>query len=78
MLETSTSGVLALRRGSTYRSVRLASLLAVALMDGLFEHPEALGPSAPFWKIATVFCVYPSFSAVCEYDRSPLAHFTRV
>jgi hypothetical protein len=47
------------------------------LLDGLFEHPEAVEASAPFWKIATVFCVYPSFSAVCEYDRSPLAHFTR-
>jgi hypothetical protein len=26
-------------RGSTYRSVRLASSLAAALLDSLFEHP---------------------------------------
>src|SRR6266852_9531365 len=32
-------GVLAALRGSTYRSVRLASSLAAALLDGLFEHP---------------------------------------
>jgi len=32
-------GVLASLRGSTYRSVRLASSLAAALLDGLFEHP---------------------------------------
>jgi len=31
--------VLASLRGSTYRSVRLASSLAAALLDGLFEHP---------------------------------------
>jgi hypothetical protein len=40
MLKKSASGVLASLRGSTYRSVRLASSLAVALLDGLFEHPE--------------------------------------
>jgi hypothetical protein len=39
MLKQSASVVLAARRGSTYRSVRLASLLAAALLDGLFEHP---------------------------------------
>jgi hypothetical protein len=39
MLKKSTSGVLASLRGSTYRSVRFASSLAVALLDGLFEHP---------------------------------------
>jgi len=31
--------VLASLRGSTYRSIRLASSLAAALLDGLFEHP---------------------------------------
>jgi hypothetical protein len=31
--------VLVSLRGSTYRSVRLASLLAAALLDNLFEHP---------------------------------------
>jgi len=39
MLKKSTSVVLASLRGLTYRSVRLASSLAAALLDGLFEHP---------------------------------------
>jgi hypothetical protein len=39
MLKKSASFVLASLRGSTYRSVRLASLLAVAALDGHFEHP---------------------------------------
>jgi hypothetical protein len=34
----SASGVLGSLRGSTYRSVRLASSLAAALLDGHFEH----------------------------------------
>ena len=37
--EKSASGVLASLRGSTYRSVRLASSLAAALLGSLFEHP---------------------------------------
>ncbi len=40
MLRTSASGVLASVRGSTYRSARLASSLAAALLDGLFGHRE--------------------------------------
>ena len=32
-------GVLASLRGSTYRSVLLASSLAAALLNGIFEHP---------------------------------------
>jgi hypothetical protein len=39
MLKKSASFVLASLRGSTYRSVRLASSLAAALLNGLFEHP---------------------------------------
>jgi len=39
MLKKSASSVLASLRGSTYRSVHLASSLAAALLDGLFEHP---------------------------------------
>jgi hypothetical protein len=39
MLNKSASGVLTSLRGSTYRSVRLASSLAAALLDGIFEHP---------------------------------------
>jgi hypothetical protein len=42
MLKQSASGVLAVLRGSTYRkSMRFASSLAAALLDGLFEHPES-------------------------------------
>jgi hypothetical protein len=39
MLKTSTSEVLAAFRGSTYRSVRLTSSLAAALLESLIEHP---------------------------------------
>jgi hypothetical protein len=42
MLKKSPSFVFTSLRGSTYRSVRLASSLAAALLDGLFEHPEAI------------------------------------
>jgi hypothetical protein len=42
MLKKSASGVLASLRGSMYRSVRLASLLAAALLDSLFEHPAGV------------------------------------
>ena len=45
MLKKSASGVLASLRGSTYRSVRLASSLAAALLDGLFEHPAYGSPT---------------------------------
>jgi hypothetical protein len=38
MLKNSASGVLASLRGLTYRSVRRASLLVAALLDGNFEH----------------------------------------
>jgi hypothetical protein len=31
----------------TYRSVRLASSLTAALLDSLFEHPEAILASPP-------------------------------
>src|SRR5215831_12947580 len=39
MLKKSASFVLASLRSSTYRIVRLASSLAAAFPDGLFEHP---------------------------------------
>jgi hypothetical protein len=57
MLKKSASIVLASLRGSTYRSVRLASSLAAALLDGLFEHPEAFVVSAQFCEIPAVFYV---------------------
>ena len=40
MLKKPASFVLASLRGSTYRRVRLASSLAAALLDSLFEHPR--------------------------------------
>jgi hypothetical protein len=55
MLKKSASGVLALLRSSTYRSVRLASSLAAALLDGHFEHPATLTLSAPFDEISRMF-----------------------
>jgi hypothetical protein len=44
MLKKSASGVLVSLRRSTYRSVRLASSLAAALLDGIFEHPAWCWP----------------------------------
>ena len=44
MLKKSASCVLASLRGSTYRSVRLASSLAAALLDGLLEHSADVNP----------------------------------
>jgi hypothetical protein len=54
MLKKSASGVLASLRGSTYRSVRLASSLAAALLNSLFEHPEDILTSTPLFKILSV------------------------
>jgi hypothetical protein len=42
MLKQPDSFVLASLRGSTYRNVRLTSLLAAASLDGLFEHPAGM------------------------------------
>ena len=61
MLKKSASFVLAALRGSTYRSVRLASLLAAALLDSLFEHPGDLlllpqtCRPVKFWRTYMVF-----------------------
>jgi hypothetical protein len=55
MLKKSASIVLASFRGSTYRSVRLASSLAAALLNGHFEHPETIRTSVPFWEIPRCF-----------------------
>ena len=65
MLKKSASGVLASLRGSTYRSVRLASSLAAALLDGLFEHPETILTSAPYGRFHWRFVDKPSFSTAC-------------
>jgi hypothetical protein len=63
MLKKSASGVLASLKGSTYRSVRLASSLAAALLDRLFEHPENFQASAAKGKFQRCFVYQSSFSA---------------
>jgi flagellar L-ring protein precursor FlgH len=66
MLKKSASGVLASLRGSTYRSVRLASSLAAALLDSLFEHPAGrplvvlVNWPLNFYRSTTVYAHYPS------------------
>jgi len=65
MLKKPTSGVLASLRGSTYRSVRLASSLAAALLDGHFEHPATMLISAPSVRCHWRFTYHSSFSAAC-------------
>jgi len=65
MLKKSASGVLASLRGSTYRSVRLASSLVAALLGGHFEHPVMIQTPAPFGLSQTRVSHTPSFSAAC-------------
>ena len=65
MLKKSASGVLASLKGSTYRSVRLASSLAAALLSGLFEHPAGVGSFfLDMLAIEALLC-RKGFSAVC-------------
>jgi hypothetical protein len=65
MLKKSASGVLASLRGSTYRSVRLASSLAAALLDGHFEHPDTIVTSVLWGTFIRHFVHKSSFSAAC-------------
>ena len=55
MLKKSTSFVLASLSGSTYRSVCLASSLAAAALDGLFEHPASCSCTITIRKITVRF-----------------------
>lgn len=61
--------VIASLKGSMYRSVWLASSLSAALLDGLFEHPEALVTSARYGRIHRPVVFTPSFSAACYVSR---------
>jgi hypothetical protein len=61
MLKKSASYVLASLRGSTYQSVRLASSLAAALPDSLFEHPDVILALAPYRHIQPYCWYQPSF-----------------
>ena len=65
MLKKFASGVLASLRGSTYRSVRLASSLAAALLDGLFEHPARCSPVVLDVRAMEFPPCHNSFSAAC-------------
>ena len=58
-------GVLASLRGSTYRSVRLASSLAVALLDDLFEHPAWYTPVITVVQTSEIKAYPECFSAAC-------------
>jgi hypothetical protein len=58
MLKKSASFVLASLPSSAYlETVRLGCSLAAALLDNLFEHPEAILTSTPSRNIPTVHCV---------------------
>ena len=65
MLKKPASFVLASLRGSTYRSVRLASSLAAALLDGLFEHPARTPFLVPNAQAIEVLLCRNGFSAAC-------------
>jgi hypothetical protein len=78
MLKKSASGVLASLRSSTYRGVRLASSLAAALLNGLFEHPARCSPIVldirafefpPCHNSFSVVCSWGQFSFDMEYTR---------
>jgi len=62
MLKNSASSVLASLRGATYRSVRLGTSLAAALLDGLFEHPACNSGGITIREITTAYFAEPNFS----------------
>jgi hypothetical protein len=81
MPKKSVSGILASRRGSTYRSVRLASSLAAALPAerrvlarrgwagenrGHFEHPETIVTLTPYGKFQRRFVHNRVISSLLE------------
>jgi hypothetical protein len=65
MLKKSASSVLASLRSSTYRSVRLASSLAAALLAGLFDHPACGSFVALDVRDIEFPPCHNSFSAAC-------------
>jgi hypothetical protein len=66
MLKKFVSCVLASLRGSTYRSVRLASSLAAALLDDLFDHPARHSPVALDTLTSKFLACLENFSAACQ------------
>jgi hypothetical protein len=69
MLKKSASGVLVSLRGSTYRSVRLASSLTAALLDGLFEHPESVLTSASYGRVQRHFVYNRVFPQPAKFNH---------
>jgi hypothetical protein len=65
MLKKPASFVLASLRSSTYRNVRLASSLAAALLDELFEHPAWCAPVIQNIQTDEIPACRQSFSAAC-------------
>jgi hypothetical protein len=65
MLKKFASGALASRKGSTYRRVRLASSLAAALLEGLFEYPVVIQIATPFGVFQPCCSHKLIFSAAC-------------
>ena len=65
MLKKAASFVLAALRGSTYRSVRLASLLAAALLDDLFDHPAWCSLIVPDMQSSEGLACQHSFFTDC-------------
>ena len=79
MLKKSASGVLTSLRGSTYRSVRLASSFAAALLDGLFEHPAGRAPVITDVQTSESPACPQSFSTACKGPHSFwMSHMTRL
>ncbi|MGC4095608.1 MAG: hypothetical protein QM706_00680 [Nitrospira sp.] len=54
MLKKSARSILASLRGSPDRNVRLASLLAAALPDSLFEHPDVILALAQYEQAGSI------------------------
>ncbi len=69
MLKKSASFVLASLRGSTYRSVRLATSLAAALLNGLFEH-SARCPVVPDVPNSEVLIFSQTFAQPAKTSHS--------
>src|SRR5437016_10155644 len=80
MLKKSASFVLASLKSSTYRSVRLASSLTAALLDGLFEHPLTIQALSPPYYHSTVSHknrVFPQTASVLHSRPSNQNRFLR-
>jgi hypothetical protein len=76
MLNKAAGFVLATLRGSTYRSIRLASLLDAALLEGLFEHSAWCAPVIPNEPNNDISTCTQSFSvaAVGEASAKGIVH----